>query len=129
MRICVQDGLPFASVALTYSQRSIVLERVLIDTGSAGTILAVDKIDVLELFPEPDDLIYQVLGVGGSEYVFSKTVDALVLGDLEVRDFAVEFGAMRYGVDLDGIIGLDFLLQVEAVIDLKHLEIHRSSDR
>ena len=49
------------------------------------------------------------------------------LGELQVNNFAIEVGAMDYGFAIDGIIGTDFLLQVGAVIDLSHLEIHRVS--
>jgi len=31
---------------------------------------------------------------------------------------------MDYGFDIDGIIGMDFLLEVKAVIDLAKLEVH-----
>lgn len=126
MKILIQDGLPFTSLTLEHRQQSIVFDSVLLDTGSVGAFLAVEQVDALGLVPEPDDPIYQVVGVGGSEYVFSKTVDTLALGNLEVRDFAVEFGAMKYGFDLDGIIGLDFLMQVGAIIDLNQLEVYRN---
>jgi hypothetical protein len=66
--------------------------------------------------------------MGGSEYVFSKRVDALALGDIKVHDFAIEVGAMRYGIDLNGIVGLDFLLKTGAVIDLKRLEVYQSQN-
>lgn len=128
MIIQVEDNLPFVSITVTHKQLSITLDNILLDTGSAGTILAIDQIDALELAPEPDDAIFQVLGVGGSEYVFSKRVDALALGDIQVHDFAIEVGAMRYGIDLNGIVGLDFLLKTGAVIDLKRLEIYQSQD-
>jgi hypothetical protein len=128
MRIEVEDNLPFVSITVTYKQLSITLDNILLDTGSAGTILAIDQIDALELAPEPDDAILQVLGVGGSEYVFSKRVDALALGDIKVHDFAIEVGAMRYGIDLNGIVGLDFLLKTGAVIDLKRLEVYQIQD-
>jgi hypothetical protein len=44
-----------------------------------------------------------------------------------VDDFAIEVGAMDYGFSLDGIVGMDFLLQVGAVIDLSRLEVHQAS--
>lgn len=123
MKIDVIDGLPFTSVRLTFRGQSATLERVLVDTGSAGTILAIDQVKKLNILPEPEDEIYQVIGIGGSEYVFSKQVDALIIGDLELRNFAVEFGAMRYGIELDGIAGMDFLMQTGAILDLAALEI------
>ena len=35
---------------------------------------------------------------------------------------------MAYGFDIQGIIGLDFLQQVNAVIDVAQLEIRKSLD-
>lgn len=45
------------------------------------------------------------------------------MGFIEVHHFAMEFGAMDYGNDLDRIIGLDFLQQVGAVVNLEELTI------
>ena len=47
MRIQVEDGLPFVSVTITHKQLSITLDHILLDTGSAGTILAVDQYAIL----------------------------------------------------------------------------------
>lgn len=38
-------------------------------------------------------------------------------------DFTVESGAMDYGFELDGIIGLDLLQQMKAIINLDKLII------
>lgn len=46
-----------------------------------------------------------------------------LIDNLIVHNFDVEVGMMDYGFDIDAIIGLDFLVQVGAVIDLKQLEI------
>lgn len=73
---------------------------------------------------EPQDTIRRVYGVGGSEFVFTKHVDSLMAGELAVRDFEVQVGALAYGFKLDGILGLDFLLAVSAIIDLDQLEIY-----
>ncbi len=127
MRIRVEDDLPFVSAVLEFNEHTVQLDHLLLDTGSAGTFLAIDQVDSLDILPEPDDAIYQIVGVGGSEYVFSKRVDALIVGDLEVHNFSIEFGAMRYGIQLDGIVGLDFLRLTGAFIDLARMEIYGSS--
>jgi hypothetical protein len=82
----------------------------------------------MSLSADPGDTIYRVVGIGGAEYVFSKKVDMLSVGHLQVRDFTMEFGAMRYGFALDGIVGLDFILETGAVIDLMHLDIHQGNN-
>ena len=50
-------------------------------------------------------------------------IDQLASGELVVTNFEVEIGAMNYGIELDGICGLDFLLQCRAIIDLGKLEL------
>ena len=76
---------------------------------------------------EPDDKVHRIRGVGGTEFVFAKRVDRLGVGELQVNDFQIEIGAMDYGFDIDGIIGMDFLIQVGAIIDLAKLEMRPAS--
>ncbi|WP_088104822.1 hypothetical protein [Halalkalibacter urbisdiaboli] len=72
-------------------------------------------------------MIYRISGVGGSEFVYSKTVDSVRIGDMQTEDFALEIGAMNYGFDLDGIIGLDLLRQLKAVINIDDLTLQSNS--
>ena len=123
MKIRIKYGLPFISATLVHQSRRVTLKDVLIDTGSAGTIFSMDKVAGIGLTYEPEDIVHRIRGVGGSEFVFTKRVDELSAGDLKVAKFEVEIGAMDYGFDMDGIVGLDFLTQVGAVIDLKRLKL------
>jgi len=129
MKIQLEDGLPYTTISLTYRGRQISFDKVLIDTGSGGTIFAADKVLAVDLRLEPDDVIHQIRGVGGTEFVFTKRVDILSLGELQANDFEIEVGAMAYGFDLDGILGIDFLLQTKAVIDLAEMEIYHHPER
>ena len=124
MKIRVQSGLPFAEVRVRNRGRQITLANMLLDTGSAGTILAVDRVSGISLELEPDDAVHRIRGVGGSEFVFAKRLDSVALDDLSVADFEAEVGAMDYGFEIDGILGLDFLSQVGALIDLSRLEVY-----
>jgi len=146
MKIRIQEGLLYVTVILTYRNRQIALEHVLLDTGSVSTIFSVDKVleigllkflfvsfDQTFLFKrkvwlrlEPEDVVRRIRGIGGTEFVFTKQVDRLSLGELQVNDFEIEVGAMEYGLELDGIVGLDFLLEVGANIDLARLEVYKS---
>lgn len=40
---------------------------------------------------------------------------------MQIKDFEVEIGAMDYDFNLDGIIGLDLLQQLKAIINLDEL--------
>jgi predicted aspartyl protease len=123
MRLELINKLPFADVSVGYRGTSIAISRVLIDTGSASTILAADAVAALGIFPQSDDPLYLIRGVGGTEVVFARRVDFLHLGDGMVRDFFVEVGGMDYGFPINGILGMDFLLQSGAMIDLRNCTI------
>ncbi len=127
MKIRLRDGLPHVTAFLTYQGRRLSLKDVLLDTGSAGAIFSTDRVLSIGLTYEPHDMVHRIRGVGGTEFVFTKRVDRLSVGDLQVNDFQIEVGAMDYGFDIDGIIGMDFLTQVGAIIDLAKLEVYPAS--
>jgi len=127
MNIRLRDGLPFITATIEYRGRRATFPWVLLDTGSAGCIFPTDKLLMIDLRYEPDDTVHRIRGVGGAEFVFTKKVDQLGLDELQVADFEIEVGAMEYGFEMDGIIGMDFLLKTGAVIDLPYLEIRKSS--
>ena len=116
-------GLPFCQVMLTYKGKSLVLDNVLVDTGSGGSVFKMDKVDELGITIEKDDIIETISGIGGSEFVYKKNVDKLQLGESEVTDFTIEVGVMDYGFDINGILGMDFLIETGAIIDLARMEI------
>lgn len=118
MNIDIRDGLPFIAVTLTHRGQSLTLQRVLLDTGSAGSLFATEDLLNINVRLEPHDALRRICGVGGSEFVFVKTLDGLAAGSLQVAHFAVEVGALDYGFDLQGILGMDFLLQAKATINL-----------
>ena len=124
MRIRLQDGLPLVAVTLGHRGQQIELEDVLLDTGSASTVFSVDRVASIGLEYEPEDAVHRIRGVGGSEFVFSKRADRVSVGELQRNDFLIEIGAMEYGFRLDGILGMDFLVAVGAIIDLHETEIH-----
>jgi|SRR5690625_1522835 len=119
----IEDGLLLTDIQLTFKGNSLSLHRVLVDTGSGGTIISTDLAESMGIIPEEDDVIYRITGVGGSEFVFTKKIDSIKIADVEIRDFILEVGAMNYGFDLDGIIGLNFLQKIKAIINLDKLTI------
>jgi hypothetical protein len=89
--------------------------------------VSTDRVHEIGLAFEPNDVVHRIRGVGGAEFVFTKKVDELAIGELAVTDFEVEVGGMNYGFDIDAIIGVDFLIKVGAVLDLHRLEIRAGS--
>ncbi|MBA9088838.1 putative aspartyl protease [Fontibacillus solani] len=115
------SDLPFIEVTIYYKNQSIKLPHVLIDTGSSSTILKLDVVEEIGLTVELDDVLGSISGVGGSEFVFFKTVDAIEVDGFRVENFQVDIGTMDYGINIDGIIGMDFLLHAKGIIDLNEL--------
>jgi len=124
VRIRLEDRLPFVSVILGRGPNQLVLDQVLLDTGSAATMFSVDEVGKLGLAPEPFDPIRRVVGVGGSEFVVSKRIDRLGLGEIELQDFPIQLGAMNYGFPIQGLLGTDFFVQAGVVLDLKNLKVY-----
>ena len=123
MKIHLRKGLPFIFATVVYRGNRLVLKNILLDTGSAGTVFSTDKVSPIGLTYELNDMIHSIRGVGGSEFVFTKTIDGLKVDRLQVGALEVEIGAMDYGFEIDGIIGMDFLAQVGAIVDLSKMEI------
>ena len=125
MKILIRRGLPFVEMQLIYQGKQLRLGRMLLDTGSVSTLLSTEHADSVGLIPMPEDPIHEIRGVGGVEIVFSKVIDCLAVGDLVVENFEVEVGLMDYGIEMDGIVGLNFLTETRAFIDLERLEVYR----
>jgi hypothetical protein len=123
MNITLREGLPFVTALLRYGGCSVALENVLLDMGSAGSIFAADALSDIGVRYEPDDPVFRIRGVGGSEFVFVKQVESLAVGPLHATACTIEVGAMDYGLPLDGILGTDFLISVGAMIDMAHMEL------
>ena len=123
MRFTLRDNLPFVTVTLSYRGTAVSVPHVLIDTGSARTIFAFDIVSGIQISPAPEDILYAIRGVGGMETVFSRTVDYLQVGDRQLPQFEIEVGGMDYGFDIQGILGMDFLRQARAVLNLDELSL------
>lgn len=123
MKIQLKYGLPFVTATLAFRGRELEITSVLLDTGSGGCVFATDIVLQIGLTYEADDYVRRIRGVGGAEFVFNKQVDRLAIGSMEVAAFDIEVGAMDYGFPINGIVGMDWLLQTGAVIDLAKLEL------
>ena len=129
MNIRVVRGTPYVTASLTHNGKKLDLDFVVLDTGSGGCVFSANELLQLDIEVERTDQLHRIAGVGGREFVFSRRLEGLAVGDVELRGFEVQVGAMDYGFPIQGIIGLDFLLRVQAVIDLARLEIYCQKDQ
>jgi len=128
MRLTLRDDLPFVQVTVIHRDAELEISDLLVDTGSATTILAADQVARIGIIPEPSDILYTIRGVGGTETVFTRRIGRLRIGQRDVTDFEVEVGGMDYGFEIQGILGMDFLLQAGAIINLRDLSLEFPSE-
>ncbi len=126
MQISLRNGLPYVRVVLEYEGNMMELQDVVLDTGSATSIFPVEQVAEIGMYIEPDDPILEIHGVGGVEYVVEKWMGSVQLGELQANNLRIEVGAMQDGLDIDAILGMDFLLETRAVIDLGRLTLSRT---
>lgn len=116
-------GLPFCNINLSYNGKKILFDNVLLDTGSGGSVFKMDVVEDIGITIEDNDTIEAISSVGGSEFVYKKDVDSIILGDLELDNFKIEVWVMDYGFEINGILGMDFMKKVGAVINLAEMKV------
>lgn len=123
MQLTLKDDLPFTKVKVAYREQEVEIDDVLVDTGSATMIFSADLLAEIDITPLPEDILYTIRGVGGIETVFSRVVDYVQLGKQKLSQPEIEVGGMDYSFEINGILGMDFLTKVGAVINLRALNI------
>ena len=73
--------------------------------------------------PLTEDILHTLRGVGGTEVVFTRRLDSLQIGEHRLTNFEIEVGGMDYGFEMHGILGMDFLIQAGAIINLHEMTI------
>ncbi len=126
MKLELKYNLPFVSASVRHQGRVIDIKPVLVDTGSASTVLSADAVEAIGIVPQADDILNKLRGVGGTEVVYNRVVDHLSVAEAFVSDFTVEIGGMDYGFEIQGIIGMDFLRRTGSMINLNDMTIEFS---
>ncbi len=124
MKFELKHGLPFVEMVFIHRGVERTVSNILIDTGSAATLLSAEVALEIGLEPELTDVIRTMRGIGGEEYVYEKKIERLKLDTASVRNYTIQIGDMDYGLDINGILGTDFLLVAGAVIDMRKRELY-----
>lgn len=123
MELLLKDNLPFLSVTLVYQGASLEINNILLDTGSATTVFSADIVARVGIVPEPGDVLQTIQGVGGIEIIYERQVNELLIGDRTIRNLVIEVGGMDYGFDINGILGMNVLKQMKAIINLAKMKL------
>jgi hypothetical protein len=127
VKLRLMHGLPIIDIDVIFAGRRLHLKNILLDTGSAGTILDADLVSEIGVKPEGSDKTAIIHGIGGTEIVFTKWFDSVILGDWSVNTCKIEIGAMDYGLDIQGILGFDFIRTVGLIIDTEKMQIYSAN--
>lgn len=124
MELEYRDGLLFTSIEIVYKGKSKVIDNVVVDTGAAGSIISPDSVDEIGIYAELNDKIMEYYGVGGSTHIaFVKNIDRIKIGTEIINNMEIDFGLVDQSGDINGLIGLDILIDVGAIINLDKLII------
>ena len=123
MQLQLKYNLPFVQIQIEHNNKILLIPAVLIDTGSASTLFSIDFLLNIGIQPDPFDKIHTIRGVGGTEVVFRKKIQAIRFENFTISNFDVEVGSMDYGFEINGILGMDFLLAAGVKIDLQNLQL------
>ena len=124
MNMKFQDGLLFTSIQISFRGNTKVIGNIVIDTGAAETIISPDAVEDIGIFAELEDSVNSFYGVGGSLHnFFSKNVGKLKLGEVSLEKVKIDFGVIDPNGYINGLLGLDLLMELGAVIDLKKLSL------
>jgi predicted aspartyl protease len=124
MDIQFRDGLLFTSMRLSFRGVTKVIENMVLDTGAAKTIISPDIVEEIGVIAEPDDTISSFYGVGGNIHnSFSKKIDEVSFGGAKIKLINIDFGIIDPKGRINGLLGLDLLMEMGVIIDLKNLKL------
>ncbi len=100
-------------------KKGIVSLRMLIDTGSTYTIVPIEILESIGF--NPHDSKDKVWITSASGYIVAPRIEIDWLHTLGIKigDFCVVAHTLPQGIYAKGILGMDFLNRVNAVIDVK----------
>ena len=123
MNVEFRDGLLFTSIQITYNGVSKVIDNMVIDTGCARTLIVSEVVEEINIRVEPDDELIVCQGIGGTEVSFVKHIDLIKLENIEFKNKDIDFSNIDYE-GINGLIGLDLLIEAGIIIDLDKLKMH-----
>ena len=119
MNIYLHDRLIWTSLKISYRGSTKIIDNVAIDTGAVESILSTNVVKEIALKTEATDKTAVTRGAGGSKMrYFYKIVDEIEIGNKKFTNMKMDFGNIDPSGVINGLIGLDLLNQLHAVIDI-----------
>jgi len=104
MTIRLGHGLPYVEADLAFRGKTLHLDSVILDTGSASTLFASDRLLEIGIVPEPSDTLKRTRGIGGVEFVFTKRIERLAVGEIAILECRSAGAGLEGGRELNHLI-------------------------
>jgi predicted aspartyl protease len=114
--------LLFTRCAVKGNQGIITL-RVLVDTGSTYTIMPIEALEAIGYNPVGSKNKVRITTASGYVVAPKIKVDSLNIFGKEIKSRAIVCYTLPEGIYADGIVGMDLLTELRAVIDIKNSSI------
>jgi hypothetical protein len=124
MKIKFNNGLLYAALELTYNGKLKILDNIIIDTGAAHSIICPDIVEDLGIEDSPEDELITMYGIGGAQYAYRKKIESIKFGSCLVNEYKLDFGYIDENGRINGLLGLDLLMEMGLILDLKNLKIY-----
>ena len=119
MDIYFYDGLICTSVKISYNGNTKIVTNVVIDTGAVESILSSNAVHEIGIKVTSTDKNAVTRGAGGAKMrYFYKTIDEIEIGSVVFQNIKMDFGNIDPSGEINGLIGLDLLNSLHAVIDV-----------
>lgn len=127
MKFEMNDHLPLVAVQIEYNGMKRTFTNVLLDTGCSSSILDTDLCEEIGLMLDLENAITRKMyGIGGTEICIEQKVSGMTIDTFHLEDFTIQLGDVREMHGFDGIIGSDFFLAIQLVIDFEKMEVRKN---
>jgi len=124
VNLTFKHGLLYAEVELENNGKKVLISDVIVDTGAAHSIFLADYLNDLEIDIEENEELVVTYGYGGyANSSLRKRIEKISIGNIQLRDFKMDFGEIDPVERINGLLGLDFLKGAKVLIDLDELKI------
>ena len=122
MKLEHRNGLLFTTIEIYYQGKTKQINNIVLDTGATKSLICQEIVDDIGIRVNKKDKIVMSYGIGGKAPAFIKNIDQINLGDYTFKNIKIDFSRIDYE-DINGLLGLDLLIDGEFIIDLKRMEL------
>lgn len=121
MKLAYNGQLLTTSLIITFRGKTLIINDVIVDTGSSHTVISPDVLEEIGVKYENGDSIYEAYGIGGTVPFYTKIMDKIELDTFTLLNFKLDVGMLPN--NHNGLLGLDILKTYKFTINLEKLEL------